>query len=247
MIKIQNLRKTYGAKIALKDLSLEIDEGEIFGLLGHNGAGKSTTIKSLVSIIEPTSGQILVDGQDLKTHRLEIKKKIGYVADTPDLFLKLTAFHFWSFIADVYDIPHDQREARLAELCEIFEMSGHYFEKIESFSHGMRQKTFIIGALLANPQIWILDEPMTGLDPQAAFNLKELMKKHAAQGHTVIFSTHVLEVAEQLCDRLAILSQGHLLFVGTMEELKRKHPGKNLEEIYLGLTHSSKANSVEES
>lgn len=235
MIKIEGLTKEYGDKKALDNLNLEIRDGEIFGLIGHNGAGKSTTIKSLVSIIEATSGNIYIDGMDLKEERLEIKKRIGYVSDSPDMFLKLPAINFWKFVADAYGIAPKVREKRLDYLCSVFAMEDNYNKTIEEFSHGMRQKTFIIAALLSNPKIWILDEPMTGLDPQSSYNLKELMKKHAEDGNTVLFSTHVLEVAEQICDRIGILSKGKLLFVGTMQDLKDIHPGESLEKIYLGL------------
>lgn len=242
MIKIENLTKEYEDKKALDNLNLEINSGEIFGLIGHNGAGKSTTIKSLVSIIEPTSGKIFVDGMDLEEERLEIKKMIGYVSDSPDMFLKLPAINFWRFVAEAYGLEENTREKRINYLCSVFSMEDNYNKTIEEFSHGMRQKTFIIAALLSNPRIWILDEPMTGLDPQSAYNLKELMKKHAEDGNTVLFSTHVLEVAEQICDRIAILSKGKLLFAGTMQELKDIHPGESLEKIYLALVSPENSN-----
>ena len=214
---------------------MTIQYGEIVGLIGHNGAGKSTTIKSLVSVINPTSGQIIVDGQELSANRLAIKKKIGYVADSPDLFLRLTANEFWELVATSYDMNEADCEERLQYLLETFDFADHRYEVIESFSHGMRQKVFVIGALLSDPDIWVLDEPLTGLDPQAAFDLKNMMREHADKGNTVIFSTHVLEVAEQLCDRLAILKKGELIFYGTIEELKSQHPEQSLETIYLGL------------
>ena len=235
MIKIENLTKYYGSKNALNNLNLEIKDGEIFGLIGHNGAGKSTTIKSIVSIINPTSGKIFVDGMDLEENRTEIKKMIAYVSDTPDMFLKLPAISFWRFVANAYGVDPKIREKRVEYLCSIFSMEGNYNEVLGNFSHGMRQKAFIIAALISNPKIWILDEPMTGLDPQAAFNLKELMREHANNGNTVVFSTHVLEVAEQICDRIAILSKGNLLFLGSMEELRNLYPGETLEKIYLDM------------
>ncbi len=237
MIRLENLTKKYGGKVVLNNVTLEIKDGEIFGLIGHNGAGKSTTIKSLVSIIEPSSGEIYVDGENIRDNRLGIKEKIGYVSDNPDMFLKLPAITFWKFIADVHKIPSEKREERLNKLCEIFSLSDNYNETIESFSHGMRQKVFVIAALLSNPKIWILDEPMTGLDPQSSFNLKEMMKEHAKEGNTVLFSTHVLEVAEQLCDRIGILSKGNLIFVGTMNELRERYTGESLEKIYLDMVN----------
>ena len=235
MIEFQNVSKAYGATQALKDLNLSIQEGQIVGLIGHNGAGKSTTIKSLVSVINPSSGKILVDGFDLASHRLRIKQKIGYVADSPDLFLRLTAQEFWDLVAASYGLNSQDYEKRLVDLLGLFDFADHRYEVIETFSHGMRQKVFVIGALLSDPDIWVLDEPMTGLDPQAAFDLKQLMRTHADKGKTVLFSTHVLEVAEQLCDRLAILKKGELIFYGTVAELKAEHPDQSLEAIYLNL------------
>lgn len=235
MIEFRDVTKDYDGKLALNHLNLTLESGEIVGLIGHNGAGKSTTIKSLVSVINPTQGQIFVDGKELSTNRLEIKKKIGYVADSPDLFLRLTANEFWELVATSYDMTMAEVEARLGELLAIFDFASHRYEVIESFSHGMRQKVFVIGALLSDPDIWVLDEPLTGLDPQAAFDLKQMMREHANKGNTVLFSTHVLEVAEQLCDKIAILKKGELIFYGTVEDLKAQHPDQSLETIYLGL------------
>lgn len=235
MIEFQHVSKIYDQKTALNNLDLTIQSGEIVGLIGHNGAGKSTTIKSLVSVINPSSGQIFVDGKELSANRLEIKKKIGYVADSPDLFLRLTANEFWELIASAYEMEKEAIEERLGELLRIFDFADHRYEVIESFSHGMRQKVFVIGALLPDPEIWVLDEPLTGLDPQAAFDLKKMMREHAQKGNTVLFSTHVLEVAEQLCDRIAILKKGHLIFFGSIAKLKEQHPDQSLETIYLGM------------
>ena len=235
MIEFRDVTKDYDGKLALNHLNLTLESGEIVGLIGHNGAGKSTTIESLVSVINPTQGQIFVDGKELSNNRLEIKKKIGYVADSPDLFLRLTANEFWELVATSYDMTTAEVEARLGELLAIFDFASHRYEVIESFSHGMRQKVFVIGALLSDPDIWVLDEPLTGLDPQAAFDLKQMMREHANKGNTVLFSTHVLEVAEQLCDKIAILKKGELIFYGTVEDLKAQHPDQSLETIYLGL------------
>lgn len=235
MIRFEQVTKEYGSKIALDHLDLEIHDGEIFGLIGHNGAGKSTTIKSLVSVIAPTRGEIYVDNLALSQHRDEIKRKIGYVPDSPDMFLRMTARAYWTFIARVYGVEQHILEERLIELLKIFDMEEAQFDVIEGFSHGMRQKTFVIGALLSKPDIWVLDEPMTGLDPQSAFNLKEMMHAHARDGHIVLFSTHVLATAQEVCDRIGILRKGKLIFVGTMEELKQQHTGDTLEAIYLSL------------
>lgn len=233
MIEFQHLTKKYGNKTALNDLNLTIKTGEIFGFLGHNGAGKSTTIKSLVSVIEPTSGSITVEGLPLTENRLAIKKSIGYVPDTPDMFLALTAGEYWDLLAAAYEMSQEDKNRRLEELGTLFDMLSHQEETLSSFSHGMRQKAILIGALLPDPDIWVLDEPMTGLDPQASFDLKEMMKKHAARGKTVIFSTHVLDTAQQLCDEVAILKAGELIYNGTMDDLLAASPGESLESIYL--------------
>lgn len=233
MIEFQHVTKKYETKTALNDLNLTIKTGEIFGFLGHNGAGKSTTIKSLVSVIEPTAGKIVVDGKELSGNRLEIKKRIGYVPDTPDLFLQLSAGEYWDLIAAAYEMTDSDKTERLAELAGLFDMLEHQDEAIGSFSHGMRQKTILIGALLPDPDIWVLDEPMTGLDPQASYDLKEMMKQHAARGNTVIFSTHVLDTAQQLCDELAILKKGELIYNGNTDDLLAQSPGESLEAIYL--------------
>lgn len=233
MIELDNVSKQYGNTQALQGVSLTIRPGEIFGLIGHNGAGKSTAIKSLVSIIDPTGGEIRIDGQKLADNRMAIKKKIGYVPDSPDMFLRLTANEYWNLIAVAYEISDAEKRERLQGLMKLFDMTENQNGLIASFSHGMRQKTFLIGALLPNPKIWILDEPMTGLDPQAAFDLKELMKQHAAAGNIVLFSTHVLEVAEQICNHIAILKKGEILYDGTIEELQSQNEDATLEAIYL--------------
>lgn len=236
MIEFQHLSKIYGTKQALSDVSFTIQPGEIFGLIGHNGAGKSTAIKSLVSIIEPSQGTILVNGENLKDNRLAIKQQIGYVSDSPDMFLKLSADEYWDLIGAAYTISEEKKQQRLNALLVTFDMTEHRNSVIQSFSHGMRQKTFIIGALLSDPSIWILDEPLTGLDPQAAFDLKEMMKQHAAEGNIVLFSTHVLEIAQQLCNHIAILKNGEILYDGTVQELQAENENQSLETIYLNMT-----------
>lgn len=233
MIILENVKKKYGKKEALKGLSLTIPEGKIFGFLGHNGAGKSTTIKTLVSITEPTSGEIFFDGKKLAENRLEIKKKIGYVPDTPNIFLQLTAMEYWNLLAAAYDLSEKEKNQKINYLADLFDIKQQINNEIDSFSHGMRQKVIIIGALLSNPDIWILDEPLQGFDPQAAYDLKQLMKEHASKGKTVIFSTHILDTAEQLCDELAILKQGELIYNGSVSDLLAEHPNQSLEKIYL--------------
>jgi len=233
MIDITDLSKSYGNKKALQHLTLQIKPGKIFGFLGHNGAGKSTTIKNLVSIIQPTSGSIKVDGLELSEHRQEIKQKIAYVPDTPDIFLQLTATEYWDLLAAAYDLSDDEVKSRRQKLVNLFNMGLHVDETMASFSHGMRQKTVLIGALLSDPDVWILDEPMQGLDPQAAYDLKQLMQAHAKKGKTVIFSTHNLDTAQQLCDELAILKTGELIYNGSVKDLLAQHENESLEEIYL--------------
>ena len=235
MIELKNIQKNYGKKQALKDVNLKISPGEIFGLIGHNGAGKSTAIKALVSIIEPSSGEIWVDGEKLRDNRLNIKKKMAYVPDSPDMFLRLTAAEYWNLIAVAYEVSEEEKNIQLNKLMALFDMTEHQSEVISSFSHGMRQKTFVIGALLPNPEIWILDEPMTGLDPQASYDLKELMKQHAAEGNIVLFSTHALEIAQQLCNHIAILKKGEILYDGTTEDLLSQNENESLETVYLKL------------
>ncbi|HEM6082837.1 TPA: ABC transporter ATP-binding protein [Streptococcus suis] len=235
MIQFNHITKAYGDTLALDDLDLTIESGEIFGLIGHNGAGKTTTISLLTSIIEASQGSITVDGLQLEENRDEVKKRIAYVPDSPDIFLHLTAFEYWHFMGKVYGVDKETVDLRIGKLATLFDMTARQFEPIDSFSHGMRQKTIIIGALIPNPDIWILDEPLTGLDPQASFDLKQMMKDHAKGGKTVLFSTHVLSVAEQLCDRIGILRKGRLIFVGSLEELKSQYPDKDLETIYLEL------------
>ena len=239
MIEFKNVSKQYDSKLALDNLNLTINDGEIFGLIGHNGAGKSTAIKALTSIIEVSNGDILFDNMNLRENRLECKKQIGYVPDSPDIFLTLSPYEYWSLIANLYELDEKTTKERIYEYSKLFNMIGVEHQEINSFSHGMRQKVFLIAALLYNPRFWIMDEPMTGLDPQAAFDLKNLMKEHTKQGHSVLFSTHVLEVAEHLCDRIGILSHGKLIFVGTLDELRAQHEGNSLEEIYLNLIKSS--------
>lgn len=244
MIVFQGVTKEYGSLNAIDNLNLEIPSGKIFGLLGHNGAGKSTTLKSLVSVIVPEHGEIYVDGLNLREDRERIKENIGYVSDSPDKFLKMDTEIFWNFMATVYGIDEDTKNARISEFVNMFSMDGAMDKTIGELSHGMRQKAFVIGALIADPKVWVLDEPMTGLDPQSAYNLKEMMKEHARKGNTVIFSTHVLETAEQICDNIGILKKGKLIFDGTMDDLRKVHPGESLEKIYLQMVEGNIGHEV---
>lgn len=246
MIEVIHADKFYDQKQALKDVNLTIKNGTVFGLLGHNGAGKSTLIKSLVSAHDLTKGQIKVDGRELTTHRQEIKQKIGYVPDSPDLFLQLTAMEYWRLMIDIYRLNHQDVAAKMQEYIQLFSMEADQNTLISSMSHGMRQKVILIGALTLDPDIWILDEPLTGLDPQSAFELKELIKKHVANGNTVIFSTHILAIAQEVCDELAILKKGEVIYAGTVEDLLASQPGKTLEEIYLSMTGEEKVGEAYE-
>ena len=246
MIEVIHADKFYDQKQALKDVNLTIKNGTVFGLLGHNGAGKSTLIKSLVSAHDLTKGEIRVDGQELTTHRQEIKQKIGYVPDSPDLFLQLTAMEYWRLMIDIYRINYQDVAAKMQEYIQLFSMEADQNTLISSMSHGMRQKVILIGALTLDPDIWILDEPLTGLDPQSAFELKELIKKHVANGNTVIFSTHILAIAQEVCDELAILKKGEVIYAGTVEDLLASQPGKTLEEIYLSMTGGEKVGEAHE-
>lgn len=246
MIEVIHADKFYDQKQALKDVNLTIKNGTVFGLLGHNGAGKSTLIKSLVSAHDLTNGKIKVDGQELTTHRQEIKQKIGYVPDSPDLFLQLTAMEYWRLMIDIYRLNYQDVAAKMQEYIQLFSMEADQNTLISSMSHGMRQKVILIGALTLDPDIWILDEPLTGLDPQSAFELKELIKKHVANGNTVIFSTHILAIAQEVCDELAILKKGEVIYTGTVEDLLASQPGKTLEEIYLSMTGEEKVGEAHE-
>ena len=240
MIEIKNISKEYKKnKKVINDVNLEIKDGEIFGFLGPNGAGKTTTIKMITGILEIDEGDILIDGKSIKKEPIEAKKQIGLVLDNPDVFLKLKGIEYLNFMADIYEVSTQDRVKRIKELSEKFEINNVLNNKIESYSHGMRQKLIIIGVLLHNPKNWILDEPMTGLDPKSFFELKNLMREHAKNGNTVFFSTHILDVAEKLCDRVAIINKGELVFIGTYQEMKDElEENKSLEELFMEITNN---------
>ena len=240
MIKIENVTKSYiRGKKSVDNINLEIKDGEIFGFLGPNGAGKTTTIKMITGILEIDKGDILIDGKSIKQEPIEAKKQIGLVPDNPDVFLKLKGIEYLNFMADIYEVSTQDRVKRIKELSEKFEINNVLNNKIESYSHGMRQKLIIIGVLLHNPKNWILDEPMTGLDPKSSFELKNMMREHANQKNTVFFSTHILDVAERLCDRIGIIDKGKLLFVGTYEDLKKElKENKSLEELFMEIVEN---------
>lgn len=241
MIEFKDVSKSYiKDKKSVDSLNFSVQDGEIFGFLGPNGAGKTTTIKMLTGILDiDVGGDILLDGKSIKSNPLEAKKQFGYIPDSPDMFLKLKGIEYLNFIADVYKISKEDRKERIENLAKKFKIYDGLDSRMESYSHGMRQKLMIISVLLHNPKNWILDEPMTGLDPKSAFDLKEMMKVHAKNGNTVFFSTHVLEVAEKLCDRIGIINKGKLLFVGTFEEMKSKlKENASLEELFLEITEN---------
>ena len=238
MIEIKNVSKSYiKGKKSVDNLNLDIKDGEIFGFLGPNGAGKTTTIRMITGILDIDEVDILIDGMSIKTSPLEAKKKFGFVPDSPDMFLKLKGIEYLNFMADIYEISKEKRLKKIEEITKKFEIYDELNNQIQSYSHGMRQKIVICGALLSEPKNWILDEPMTGLDPKSSFDLKEMMKSHAKSGKTVFFSTHVLEVAEKLCDRVGIINNGKLVFVGTFEQLKERFKEEGtLEELFLEIT-----------
>lgn len=240
MIEISNVSKSFSKDIkAVENLDIIIPNGEIVGFLGPNGAGKTTTIKMITGILNPDSGNIKINNIDIRKNPLEAKLQFGFVPDNPDIFLRLKGIEYLNFMADIYGIPTNSRNERIEELANRFAIKDSIFDQIYSYSHGMRQKIVIIGALIHNPSVWILDEPMTGLDPKSSFILKEMMREHVQGGKTVFFSTHVLEVAEKLCDRVAIINKGKILFYGRIGEI-REHFKENtsLEKMFLEMTEN---------
>ena len=241
MLEIRGLSKTYakGAVKAVDDLTLTINKGEIFGFIGPNGAGKTTTIKSIIGILPIETGSVTVNGFDVKRESIRAKQSIGYVPDDHAVYNNLKGIEYLNFMADMYGVSANERKERMDRHLEIFDLKNDITQPIQSYSHGMKQKLVVIGALLHNPELWILDEPMTGLDPRASHILKTEMRNHCDKGNTVFFSTHVLEVAEKLCDRIGIIFKGKLVAVGTLEELRSGEKGASLEHIFLELTDSS--------
>jgi len=238
MINIQNVTKTYGSGIkAVDGISLDIKSGEIFGFLGPNGAGKTTTIKMITGILPADEGDILVDGYSITNEPMKAKMSMGYVSDDPNVFERLKGLEYLNFMADIYRVQADGRKEKILELAEEFEMTNALDDKIQSYSHGMRQKIVVMGVLLHDPNVWILDEPLSGLDPKSSFKLKEIMRNHADKGNTVMFSTHVLEVAEKVCDRIAIINKGKILFIGTLDEMRANlAKDTSLEKMFLEMT-----------
>lgn len=238
MIDIINVSKSYnkGTVKAVDSLSLKVNKGEIFGFLGPNGAGKTTTIKMMVGLLNPDEGQIFINGKDISKNAIEAKKEMGFVPDTPNLYERLTGLEYLSFMADVYGVPAQERKKRIDHFLEMFGLTNAASDLIKTYSHGMKQKIALTGALIHNPAVWVLDEPMVGLDPKSSHLLKEQMREHCNNGNTVFFSTHILEVAEKLCDRIGIIHHGKLIAIGTMEELRQGDNADSLENIFLELT-----------
>lgn len=238
MLSMQDITKSYTAgKPAVDHISLEVKKGEVFGFLGPNGAGKTTTIKMITGILRPDEGSIFIDGIDILHDPIAAKKKMTYVPDNPDVQKKLKGIEYINFMADIYDVSKQERRDRTLEYSEMFEMDTALNNPISSYSHGMQQKIVLIGALITHPELFILDEPMVGLDPKSSFRLKEHMRNMCKNGGTVFFSTHVLEVAEKFCDRVAIIDKGRMIAMGSMEEIRQEEGMQgSLEDIFLELT-----------
>ena len=232
MLKINHFSKTYGDKKAVDDLTLHIHAGEVYGFIGHNGAGKTTTLKSVAGILQFDGGEILVDGVSIKTDPLACKKKMAYIPDNPDLYDFMTGIQYLNFVADIFGVPTQERTQRINQMAEAFELTASLNQSIGSYSHGMKQKLAIISAWLHQPELILMDEPFVGLDPKASHILKEMMRDVCSRGGAIFFSTHVLEVAEKLCDKVAIIKGGRLVRSGTMEDVKGDD---SLEDVFLEL------------
>ena len=238
VLEIKNYTKSYGGgKIAADNVSLTVEAGDIFGFIGHNGAGKSTTIRAVVGVLDFTEGEIFIDSHSVKTEPIECKKVTAYIPDNPDLYENLTGIQYLNFVADVFGIGAKDREDLIKKYADAFEITDSLGDLISSYSHGMKQKVAIIGALIHSPKLLVLDEPFVGLDPKAAFKLKEIMHEMCENGTAIFFSTHVLDVAEKLCNKVAIIKQGRIIDVGTMEELTEGH---SLEEVFLEADNEEK-------
>lgn len=232
MLRIENLTKTYGEKRAVDNLSLHIAPGEIYGFIGHNGAGKTTTLKAVVGIHQFDKGEVFIKGESIRKNPLACKQKIAYIPDNPDLYEFMTGIKFLNFIADIFGVPEEKRQERIRKYADLFEMTENLAQPIASYSHGMKQKLAIISAWIHEPKLIIMDEPFVGLDPKAAHILKQMMREICDEGGAIFFSTHVLEVAEKLCDKVAIIRNGQLIQSGTMQEVKGDD---SLEEVFLEL------------
>ena len=236
MLKIDHLTKTYGEKKAVDDLSLHIRAGEIYGFIGHNGAGKTTTLKAVAGILQFDAGEIIVNGKSIRTQPLDCKRDMAYIPDNPDLYEYMTGIKYLNFIADIFGVDAQTRQERIRKYADLFELTADLAQPIAAYSHGMKQKLAIISAWLHDPKLIIMDEPFVGLDPKAAHTLKGMMRELCDAGGAIFFSTHVLEVAEKLCDKVAIIKGGKLIRSGTMEEVKGDD---SLEQVFLELEEES--------
>ena len=245
MLELKDVSKTYsnGKVKAVNNISFTHKNGEILGFLGPNGAGKTTTIKMIVGLLKPDSGTITINGVDNQTDSIQAKKSFGYVPDNSQIYERLKGIEYLKFISDVFQIPREERESSIKKYSEIFDLTDALNDMVSSYSHGMKQKLALISSLIHKPDLFILDEPMIGLDPKSSFKLKEIMREHCNEGKSVFFSTHILEVAEKICDRIAIINEGKIIALGTMEELKEK-AGKEetLENIFLEVTDNESNN-----
>ena len=232
MLQIEHLTKTYGEKKAVDDLTLRIGRGEIFGFIGHNGAGKTTTLKSVAGILNFDEGEIRIDGISVRDDPLRCKSILAYIPDNPDLYEFMSGIRYLNFIADVFGVSSAERQEKIRKYADLMELTQDLAQPVSAYSHGMKQKLAIISAWIHAPKLIIMDEPFVGLDPKASFQLKEMMREHCRQGGAIFFSTHVLEVAEKLCDKIAIIKQGKLIRSGTMEEVRGD---ESLEEVFLEL------------
>ena len=236
MLNIEHLTKAYGEKKAVDNLSLHIAPGEIYGFIGHNGAGKTTTLKSVVGILQFDAGEITIDGISIKENPLECKRRFAYIPDNPDLYDYMTGIKYLNFIADIFGVGANERQARIRKYADAFELTADLVQPIAAYSHGMKQKLAIIAAWLHEPKLILMDEPFVGLDPKASHLLKKMMRQVCNEGGAIFFSTHVLEVAEKLCDKVAIIKNGKLIRSGTMEEVKGD---ESLEDVFLELEGES--------
>lgn len=232
MIEIKNVTKKYGDNVALKNVSFTVNDGEIFAFIGHNGAGKTTLIKSIVGIHEFDEGEILINGKSIKNDSIKCKKEMAFVPDNPELYEQMKAIDFINFICDMYEVSQKEREENIKKYAKMFDIEKNLNDTIESFSHGMKQKVALISALAHNPKVLIMDEPFVGLDPKAVYDVKEIMNEMIKDGKIIFFSTHILDVAEKLCSRVAIIKKGELLKVGSMNEIKGD---TSLEQVFLEL------------
>lgn len=231
MLEIKNFSKTYKkGKKAVDQLNLTVEAGDIYGFIGHNGAGKSTTIKAIVGVLDFEEGEILIDGKNIRTEPLECKKIMAYIPDNPDLYEHLTGIQYLNFIGDIFEVPSDVRKERIKKYGDLLEITGNLGDAISSYSHGMKQKTAVISALLHQPKLLVLDEPFVGLDPKATIVLKDIMREMCRSGSAIFFSTHVLEVAEKLCNKIAIIKEGKLVVSGDTDKLTQK---ESLESLFL--------------